>query len=160
MRIRGFEARRNKREQGAALIVSVFILVLIGAIAILAIEQAGEERASAGRKRASTRALNAADAGIQVALNRISQSPPDLSAFSVDLGSGRLAQSRTRADSTPQPMAQVGVGPPPDGFGITVGGGGFVNEIFLANVTATSPDGATAQLQTKIGRLTPTGGGL
>ncbi len=138
--------------------MTVFILLLVGAVAIAALENSGEEAAASGRSRAATRAVYAADAGVELAMSHIAASPPDVTAFDVDLGGGRLVQSRTRADTSPQPIAMAGMGPPPEGYAINTGSG-YVNEVYLVNVTSPSPDGTTAEIEARLGRLEAGSGG-
>ncbi len=131
---RGQEHAHGRRcEQGVALIITVLMLSLVGAIAIAAIEHSGEELASGGRTRASTRTLHAANAGIEFALNRLAQSPPNTDAFDITLPNGVNVQSRSRDDAGPQPIVSV------------------ASELFLVNVTATAPDGSTAEIEIKAG---------
>ena len=87
--------------------------------------------------------------GIQLALTRIAQNPPTTVPFSVNLQGGRNVQSRAREDATPQNIDRVGFGPPPPGMQL----GLFFNEIYLVNVTSTSPNGATAEIEAKLARL-------
>ena len=132
-----------------ALLVTVFVLLLVGAVAVAAIHHSGEESAAGGRTRATMRNLYAADSGIQLALTRIAQSPPTTVPFSVNLQGGHTAQSRARTDATPQPLVQAGYGPPPDGFEL----GTYFNELYLVTVTSSSPNGGTAELEAKLSRL-------
>ncbi len=147
----------REREQGLALLVTMFILFLIAAIAMTSIRHSGEEAAGSGRTRAAMRALYAADAGIQFAINRIAQSPPQLDAFDITVPGNRQVQSRTRSDAGPLPIAQTGTGAPPEGYSINVGSG-YVNELFRVNVTAEGQDLGVAQLEAKMARLTAGGG--
>ncbi len=55
------------------------------------------------------------------------------------------------------PIAAAGVGPPPDGYSINVGGG-FLNELFLLNVTASAANNGVAELEAKLGSLQPNSG--
>ncbi len=153
-----------RHEQGIALLMSVLILLLMGAIAIAAIEYSGEELAAGGRARSSAKTLAGADAGIQFALNRLSQLPPDVTAFTVTLPNGVNVQSRRRDQGAPQPIQDLGTTGGParvDGHMINIGGGGpsFSNNFFLVNVTATDAAGATAELEVKAGGLTAGSGG-
>ncbi len=144
-------------EQGMALLVTVFVLLLVGTIAVAAIHHSGEESTAGGRARATMRNLYAADSGVQLALVRIAQNPPDTTAFSVNLDGGRNVQSRTRADATPQPLALSGIGPPPEGYAITIGAG-YVNELYLVSVTSTAPNSTVSELEAKLARLSTSGG--
>jgi hypothetical protein len=139
----------RRRSDGMALLVTVFVLLLVGAVAVAAIHHSGEEAAAGGRTRATMRNLYAADSGIQLALTRIAQNPPTTVPFSVNLQGGHNVQSRAREDATPQNLDRVGFGPPPPGYQL----GAFFNEIYLVNVTSTSPNGASAEIEAKLARL-------
>ncbi len=152
-------APERRREEGVALFLTVLILMLVGAIAIAAIEFSGEELKSGSRSRASARALFAADAGIDFALNRLGQSPPNLAPFNITLPNGVIVESRSRDDTTPQPIAPAGTGPAPAGYSINLGSGsGFSSELYLVNVTATSPGGTATELEVKVGTISASGG--
>jgi hypothetical protein len=148
----------RREEAGIALLVTVFVLLLMGAIAITAIGHSGQEATASATGRVKKRTFHGADAGIQVALRRLAEEPPNQVPFDIDLGGGRTVQSRSRSDATPQPIPRLGVGPPPEGFSINVGSG-YINEIFLTNVTASSPNATTVELEAKLGRLSANSGG-
>ena len=78
----------EKREQGMALLLSAVILMLVSMLAFSALQHSEQEATSGARSRSSLRTIYAADAGIELALSRLTQSPPDLSAFSVGLANG------------------------------------------------------------------------
>ena len=147
----------RREEAGIALLVTVFVLLLIGAIAIAAIGHSGQEARSSATSRANKQTLHGADTGIQVAHRHLADEPPNQAAFDLDLG-GMSVQSRTRADATPQPIARLGVGPPPDGMSINIGSG-FINEIYLTNVTSSSLNSTTVEVEAKLGRLSANAGG-
>jgi hypothetical protein len=151
-------ATGRREEAGIALLVTVFALLLIGAIAVTAIGHSGQEATASATSRVNKRTFHGADAGIQIALRRLADEPPNQNPFDIDLGGGRRVQSRTRADTAPQPITRLGVGPPPEGFSINVGAG-YVNEIFLTNATASSPNAATVEVEAKVGRLSANSGG-
>lgn len=146
---------RRKHEQGIALVVSILVLLLVTAISITSIEQSGQESTASGRARSSSRSLYAADAGIQLALSRVSQA--NLAPFQLNID-GRTVQSRSRLDAVPQPIAPAGSGPTPDGYGLNMGSG-YGSQLFLVNVTATFADGGTTELEAKLGRLAAGTGG-
>jgi hypothetical protein len=148
----------RREEAGIALLVTVFVLLMIGAIAITAIGHSGQEATASATSRVNKRTFHGADAGVHVALRRLAEEPPNQVPFDIDLGDGRNVQSRTRAEVTPQPIPRLGVGPPPEGFSINVGSG-YINEIFLTNVTASSPNATTVELEAKLGRLSANSGG-
>jgi hypothetical protein len=150
--------RERAREEGVALMISVLVLLLVSAMAISAIEHSGEERAAGARLRSAARTLYAADAGIQIVMNRLAQSPPNPNAIDVTLSGGVSVQSRERNDTAPMDFSSEGPGPPPPGFQLNIGSG-FSSAIYLANVTAVAPDGSATELETKLGTLDTGGGG-
>ena len=153
------EARHaRKSEHGMALVVSVFVLMMISMVAILAIQNSGDESAAGGRTRNVVRSLYAAEGGVEFAKNRILQAPPNLAPFNLNLGNARTVQSRTRTDATPQPIAYSGSGPPPEGYGINIGVG-YTNELYVVAVTSSAIDGGTVELEVKLGKLESGTGG-
>jgi hypothetical protein len=143
----------EKRQRGAALLITTLVLTLVSVIAFTAIRHAEQESTSGARSRSTTRAVHAADAGVELALVRLMESPPNLNAFDVDLSEGANLQSRTRTQGTPQDLGQVGIGEPQEGYAINVGAGvAYVNRVFQVNVTAQSGR-STAELEAKLGRM-------
>ncbi|MGI9539544.1 MAG: pilus assembly PilX family protein, partial [Miltoncostaeaceae bacterium] len=67
--------RQNKHEQGAALIVTVMLLVLMGLIGIAAMETVTQDRKVAGFQTQSKMALYAAEAGLSDAKERLTTDP-------------------------------------------------------------------------------------
>ncbi len=153
----------TRHEQGIAMLMSVMILLLMGIMAIAAIEYSGQELAAGGRSRSSARTLAGADAGVEFALNGLSKVPPDLSAFNVTLPNGVNAQSRRRDQAGPVPLTDLGGSGMAgvEGYSINIGAGGptFSQTFFLVNVTATDAAGATAELEVKAGGLAGGSGG-
>ena len=147
--------RDRRRKEGIALLVATLALMLIGVIAIAAIGHSGGESASAARARNTTRSIHAADAGIQLAINRVRQNPPRMDAVDIIID-GRSVQSRRRSVSGAQPIAQVGTGAPPEGYSANVGAG-YVSKLFLVPVTAASPDGGVSEIEAKMARLSASG---
>jgi hypothetical protein len=154
-----FELDRSP-ERGVALLITVFVLLMVGAVAIAAISNSGQEATASARMRASLRALYTADAGAELATSRLAQFPPNLVPFDIDLGDGRNVQSRPRSQTTPQPLALAGTGPPPDGYGLPgSGGSAFLTDLYMVNVTSTTPEGSVAEIEAKLGLLVPGSGG-
>ena len=56
--------RLRKREQGAAMFLAVMLLILMGAIGLVALDTAGEDRRIAGLQNRSSAAFQAAEAGV------------------------------------------------------------------------------------------------
>jgi hypothetical protein len=141
-----------KRRTGSALVITVLVLTVVSLLAIAGIRNAERESTTSARSRNTTRTLAAADSGIQLVLNRIAQSPPNLTGVDVELADGASVQSRTRDEVGPQALNQIGLGTPKEGYGIGVGSGvGFITRIFLVNTTATA-GGSTVELQAKATR--------
>ena len=152
---------RPGNEPGVAMILTILLLLLITGIGIAAVEHAGNESILSGSSRRWTRTFFAADAGIQMALSQIAQSPPDLTQFTFQLENGAMdVRSGSRSDIGPQPIESVGVGAPPDGYSINVGSG-FQSRLYKANATAevTSAQTATVELEAKFAKLDSGGGG-
>ena len=141
-----------KWQQGMALLLATVVLMLVSMLAFNAMQHSEQESASGARSRATMRTIYAADAGIELALSRLTQSPPDLSAFSVGLANGATVQSRTRTQGSPQVLGQAGIGAPSEGYSLNIGSGvSNVSRVFLVNVTATG-SGSTAELEARLSR--------
>lgn len=149
------EIRNGHGEAGFALVTAMVVLLLVSAVVSKLIGSSGEEAQSSARSRTTIKNLYAADSGIQLSLQRL-QLPRDLTAFSYTMADTSLVESRSRGDASPQPISPAGIGPPPDGYSINVGGG--LNELFLLNVTATAANNAVAELESKLGSLQPNSG--
>jgi len=151
------DRRRPQREEGIALITVVLILALVSTLAVSAMDQTGEELQAGGRSRATTKALFAADSGIQVAMDRV-RAPADLTPIDFAMADGTSVQSRKRTDAAAQPLARAGFGKPPEGYSLNLGSG-FVNEVFGINVTADAPGNSLVEIEAKLGVLTSNAGG-
>ena len=141
---------------GFALITAMVLLFLVSAIVTNLIGYAGEEANSSARSRSTVETFYAADSGIQLSLQRL-QLPRDLTAFNYNLVNGTLVESRSRNDAGPMPISDAGIGLPPDGYSINLGGG-FLSELFLLNVTASAANNGVAELEAKLGSLQPNSG--
>ena len=149
----------RKRQGGAALFITALILMLVGMLAVTSIYNSEQESVGGARARSTSRTFYAADAGIQLALTRLAESPPDLTSFDIDLADGANVQSRSRQEATPVELKQVGLGKPPEGYGVNVGSSaGYINRIFLVRTTATS-GGSTVELEAKLSRTEPEAAG-
>jgi hypothetical protein len=141
-----------------ALMITLLMMLLIGAVAVSAINQSGAEASAGGRTRATVRNLYAAESGVQLAQLHLANSPADTSSFSIPLEGGKTVESRARADGAAHPLARAGYGPPPEGYEINTGSS-FFSEIYLVNITSTAPGGTTTELEAKIARLQAGNGG-
>ncbi len=146
----------HKREGGLALVTAVLILILVSTVAISGLKSSEQELRSGGRSRSSLNSFYAAEAGVEYAENRI-RAPRDLSAFSFTLTDGTTVQSRSRDQSTPQDIAEAGLGNPPPGYSLNIGSG-FQNELFEMNVTASRANLPTSEIEVKVGILTTNAG--
>jgi len=142
--------RRVKRQAGAALLITSLILVLVSMLALSAIVHSEQEATGGARSRSSTRAFYGADAGVDLALGRLEQSPPNLNSFDIDLADGTNIQSRSRAETSPQVLSQVGTGETKEGWSVNVGtGAGYVTKVYEINVTASS-GGSTVEVESRL----------
>ncbi len=136
-----------------ALLLTSVILMLVSMLAFSAIRHSEKESTSSARSRNTMRTMYTADAGIQLSLARLAQTPPNLNAFDVTLAGGANLQSRTRTQTSPQDLGQTGIGAPEEGWDLNVGRGvTFVNRIYLVNVTA-SQGTSTAEIEAKLSRM-------
>lgn len=144
---------RRKRQGGIAMLVTSLVLVLVVMLALSALDHSEQEYTGAARGRGSTRVLQAADAGIQLGLGRLAQSPPKLDPIDVDLDGEYKVQSRTQLETTPQDLRQVGLGTASDGYAVNVGSGvGSLNRIYRVTVTANT-DTSSASVEAKLSRV-------
>jgi hypothetical protein len=128
-----------KRTQGVAILVTTVALLLVAMIGLTSLEHTREESTSGGRSRNTTRTLHAADAGVHFAQHRLSESPPNLNAFSLNLLDGAQAESRTRSQGSPQNLSEIGTGGASEGFVLNIGDSGAINKrIYQVNVTGTA----------------------
>jgi len=142
----------NKREDGLVLLMTMFILMFIGVIAIDAIGQSEIESTASGRSRSTIRTMHAADAGIQLAISRLTQSPPNLDPIDETFAL-RSVQSRARTvTSGAEDLAYAGAGAAPEGYSVNIGES-YVTESYEVIITATSIDGSIAEIESKITRL-------
>jgi hypothetical protein len=129
VRVARFRHDRTRREGGAALFITALILMLVGMLAVTAIYSSERESVGGARSRSTARTFYAAE------------------------------QSRTREQAAPQPIEQVGVGAPPEGYSLNVGsGGGYVSRVYRVNATARA-GGSTVELEAKLSRTEPEAGG-
>ena len=150
----------SRREAGAALLVTALVLMVVSLLGFAAIRNSEQESSASARSRATTRSLYAADAGVQLALSRLSQNPPNLTAFSVNLVDGVTLESRARTETNPVDLDQVNqaVGGK-EGFSVNVGAGSkYVSRVFQVNVTSTG-GGSTTEVEARLNRIGPEGTG-
>lgn len=146
--------RTRSSESGLALIISIMLLLLVSAMGIAAIDHSGSESTLGARERRTMTTFFGANAGIQLVMNRIAQTVPNVTPIDQNLANGTNVRTGTKADTVPQNV-RVGAtaARPPDGFMINQGSGGFVTLPFYAEITARGPTNATVELEAKLGRL-------
>ncbi len=146
---------RHKRQAGAALMITSLVLMVASLLGFAAIRNSEQESTAGARSRATTRTLYGADAGVQLAQGRLTENPPNLSAFSVNLVDGVTLESRTRSQTSPVSLDQVGIGSGGEGFSVNVGAGSsYVSRVFQIAVTSTG-GGSTAEVEARLSRLGP-----
>ena len=126
------------RQDGIAILVTTVALLLVAMIGLTSLEHTREESTSGGRSRNVARTLHAADAGIQFARSRLSQSPPNLNSFSLAMLDGAEVESRQRDQGSPQVLTDMGVGGTADGYALNGGTASVSNRIYQVNVTGTA----------------------
>src|SRR5713226_8011196 len=73
----GRSMRKRRKENGIALLISIFVLLLISVVAIAMIVASGTETSLAGNYRSSTNVYYAALAGLEEARGRLLRNSPD-----------------------------------------------------------------------------------
>jgi hypothetical protein len=142
----------RRREEGMALLVTVMVVIMIAAMAMAAIRNAGEEASGGRRTKTSLDALFAASAGIEMSRTRIAQG--NLAPIDVTIpGNNQIRiQSRRRSQSAPQAITPMGLGDQHEGNMINIGSAiGITDEMYQVNVTGSSPGGAFAEVESKVG---------
>ncbi|TMA23038.1 MAG: hypothetical protein E6J87_25630 [Deltaproteobacteria bacterium] len=142
----------RRREAGAALLVTVLVLVLVAMLGFAALRNAEGESTGGARSVSFTKAYHAAEAGIELALTRLLQSPPNLNPIDVSLTTATV-QSRRREQTAAQPLQQVGNGGSPvEGYSLNVGVNvGAVQRVFVVDSTAIDSR-STVEVEAKLAR--------
>jgi len=138
----------TKREAGVALLTTTIMILLVSILALTSINHSGSEMVAGARSRGTSLALHAADGGMQLALTRLMQSPPNTNPIDTNIGDFSV-QSRTRADGAALDLDSLGTGPPPEGYSVN-SGSGFVSEVFQVDMTSLGPDSSTTEIQSKL----------
>ena len=125
----------KKHQEGLALLTTSIVLLLVAMLAMAALRDSQRESTSGARSRAATRTIHAADAGVQLARAHLLESPPHLLPINVTLG-GATIQSRTRSQTTPVQLDQVGLGDVPEGYSVNLGAAGatYLNRIYFGTI--------------------------
>ncbi len=142
------ERRDHQRERGAAMFIAVLLLILMGALGLVALDTATEDRRIAGFQNRSASAFAAAEAGIAHAAELAKQNVTSLptqnlsDATVYDREGGALPSYR--ADPNPLPVGTNPTGIVSAGFGAAEGvapdaGGGWKTGKWRINVEGRSP---------------------
>jgi len=141
----------RKREQGAAMFLAVMLLVLMGALGLVALDTATEDRRIAGFQNRSASAFAAAEAGIAhaaelVRANVFTIPNTTLSSTAVyDREGGNLPSYRADPDATVANASGIKRAPGTDGAAEGVppeAGGGWKTSRWQINVEGRSPNAA------------------
>ncbi len=140
----------HRSERGAAMFVAVLLLILMGALGLVALDTASEDRRIAGFQNRSTSAFAAAEAGVAHAAELAKQNQTtvplqNLSDATVYDREGALPSYR--ADPNPLPVGTNPTGITSAGFGAAEGvapeaGGGWKTGKWRINVEGRSPNPA------------------
>ncbi len=152
--------RSTRREEGAALLVTVLLMALMGMMGLASLDTVMRDRQMTGFQNQAQSALYAADAGIAEALDIMRTEsiagalyPGDCIVTKVpntDLGGGISYVADPDGDeicmlSTADPCAQFDAE-------IGVGGATYLNTIWNARVQGSAPGGATSSVQATVTR--------
>ena len=157
----------RRREEGAALLVAVMMLVLMGMIGLAALDTVSEDRQIAGFQSRARAAFYAAEAGVGVSKNlvRTAGERTDLPALAAtNLGDGATyAYGQPSYAGDPEfanPVRYVRDGPPwAQGGDLRVGKQRLVHTLWQTNVQGQTPDGASARLEAMLSKLLAAGYG-
>lgn len=161
------QIRRRRGERGAALLVAVMMLVLMGMLGLAALDTVTQDRQIAGFQTRARAAFYAAEAGIGSSKNLVRtagerSTVPVLTTTSLGDTSiypyGR--PSFTGDPDFVNPVRYVRDGAPwSQGGDLRVGKQKLVNTLWQANVRGDTPDGATARLEAMLTKLLASGYG-
>ena len=146
----------SKRERGMALLVSVFVLMLVGLVAVSSLQNSEDESTAGGRTRSAVSSLYEADAGVEIAINRLSQTPLPADfdrPINFDLGGNHSVQSKTRGDTAPQNIKYAGNGQASDGMQLQSGmsgGGTTYSAVYQVNMTAVHGTRSVAEVEARL----------
>ena len=136
-----------------AMLITVLLTLLLSAIAVAAIQRAGEELTVGGQARRTARTLFGAESALQVAFEQIGgRISPDLSCFSRTLSDGTVIRTGVRGDTSCQNIVALGSSPePPEGWEL----GKYRTYLYRANVTASAAGGSSSEveLESQFGRV-------
>lgn len=146
----------SKHERGMALLISVFVLMLVGLVAVSSLQNSEDESTAGGRTRSAVRSLYEADSGIQIAMNRLTQIPLPADfdrPINFNLGGDHSVQSKTWGDATPQNIKFAGNGQTRDGMQLMSGlsgGGTTFSAVYQVNMTAVHGTRSVAEVEARL----------
>jgi len=157
----------RRREQGAALLVAVMMLVLMGMIGLAALDTVSQDRQIAGFQTRARAAFYAAEAGLGTSKNlvRTAGERTDLPGLTAtNLGdTATYAYGRPSFSGDPDfadPIRYVRDGTPwAQGGDLRVGKQRLVHTLWQANVQGQTPDGANERLEAMLSKLLASGYG-
>jgi hypothetical protein len=150
--------RKEQREGGSALLVTVMLLVMIGLVGLAALNTTTRDQQVAGFQNRKRVALYAAEAGVSEALEQLTTThTPTLSTAS--LGDSTIfphGQPSYRPDpAVADPIEDVGSAPFP-GMSLNIGQGGLPTyqlNYWRIHVEGQAPGGSQARLEAVSGAL-------
>jgi hypothetical protein len=157
----------RRREEGAALLVAVMMLVLMGMIGLAALDTVTQDRQIAGFQSRARAAFYAAEAGVGTSKNLVRTAGersvvPVLATTSLG-DSAAYPYGRPSFTGDPDfvnPVRYVRDGAPwAQGGDLRVGKQKLVNTLWQANVRGDTPDGAMARLEAMLSKLLASGYG-
>jgi hypothetical protein len=150
----------DKRENGSALLVAVLMLVFLGIIGLSAMDTVSRDRQVAGYSKRTRIAFFAAEAGAHAGLNLLRTNsnrftPPTLP--STDLGQSSDYPNSLRPSyqgdagssicSPQREICWVRGGPPPNGWGLGTGVGGWRMSYWNINAQGNGIAGGVARVE-------------
>jgi Tfp pilus assembly protein PilX len=148
--------QRTSDQHGVALLIAVVLLLMISALGLTALQSAQDEATGSARGRRKTMTLYAADSGLKLVEDQLSDStiqypnrnPVTTSSVMEDQWGGTTA-IRTGEASNPvaQPIDRVGKGNV-EGFSLSMNSAGsFSYGIYRTGIVATDNTGGVVELQ-------------
>jgi len=161
------ERHTRRSERGAALLVAVLMLVLMGMLGLAALDTVTQDRQVAGFQTRARAAFYAAEAGVGTSKNLV-RTAGERTVVPV-LPTTSLGDTATYPYGRPSftgdpdfasPVRYVRDGAPwSQGGDLRVGKQKLVNTLWQANVRGDTPDGASARLEAMLSKLLASGYG-
>jgi hypothetical protein len=160
MSTQGRTAKRARRQEGTALVVTVLLLVLLGILGLAALDTVTRDQQVAGFQNRSRLAFYAAEAGVADAKNRLREvwTTEDVVAFPDHLAAVQVGDyslfplgrpSYYGDPSVASGIEYMNAGAPSvsGGHDQRLGGSTRVNTLWRIRVAGETPDGASARLE-------------